>query len=72
MNATLRCAANDYSGVDHFSVDRDLSRSHRLPRFQSPTFDRTDAPSTGVTYATPSEVPINEGGEVEDEAVARP
>jgi hypothetical protein len=29
------------------------------------------AEKRGVTYRTPSEVPINEGGELEDEAIAR-
>jgi len=42
------------------------------PGFNPPSLTGPMPPSTGVTYATPSEVPINEGGEVEDEAVSRP
>jgi len=41
------------------------------PGFNPPTLTGPMPPSAGITYATPSEVPINEGGEVEDEAVAR-
>jgi hypothetical protein len=35
------------------------------------TVSSEDTELRGVTYATPAEVPINEGVEVEDEAVSR-
>jgi cyclic-di-AMP phosphodiesterase PgpH len=38
---------------------------------QSSTAGRRESEPRGVTYATASDVPINEGGEVEDEAVSR-
>src|SRR5204863_2974774 len=41
------------------------------PGFNPPPLSGSMPPSAGITYATPSEVPINEGGEVEAEAVAR-
>ena len=62
------------------ALDRDLSRTHRLSRFQSAIVTgplpplpagNLDSEERGISYSKPSEVPISLGGEVEDEAVPR-
>ena len=55
------------------STHRDLSRAHRLSRFNPPPTGPMptlpagdlDSEERGVTYSKPSDIPISRGGEVE-------